>query len=429
MPKKYYEILGVSKDASATEIKAAFYELSKKHHPDVGNENTERFLDLKEAYDVLRDESSRSLYDRTFEIDPENYIGRSYSGKSTQRSRASNTRREEMQIVNDPSSRYGHFYDPGAVYEQEKANRKAAFAFLVFVFVLLGINLIYIYRLKARQKKRTQKEYVNNTSSMLPPATITMLRNDWKTACFHFVPKTSFYCFSDYYEVLGVSRTATSKEIKDAFIILSKKYHPDRVDGDSQRFLEVKEAYDVLYDHDKRQNYDAGFTFDRPSAWNSQQWSNWESARPRSDFSKGQSYQRTYQQSGRSEANFDPKEFERIFRQFTQRPRSQTRQEFEEEMKQARQRIYEEFAKNRNNRYSNSDDFTRQRVYRIRLKMLSNTTNEGNYRLTTNSNNRQVVITENDRERFQRMVNTPPIREQKEQQDPYNYPAGFPSDK
>ncbi|KAI6236921.1 J domain-containing protein [Aphelenchoides besseyi] len=158
MPKKYYEILGVSKDASATEIKAAFYELSKKHHPDVGGENTERFLDVKEAYDVLRDESSRSLYDRTFEIDPENYIGRSYSGKSSQQSRASNTRREEMHIVNDPSSRYGRFYDPGVVHEQEKANRRAAFGFLLFVFVLFGINLIYIYRLKTRQKKRAQKE-------------------------------------------------------------------------------------------------------------------------------------------------------------------------------------------------------------------------------------------------------------------------------
>ncbi|KAI6213661.1 Molecular chaperone DnaJ [Aphelenchoides besseyi] len=142
----------------------------------------------------------------------------------------------------------------------------------------------------------------------------------------------------DYYEVLGVSRTATSKEIKDAFIVLSKKYHPDRVDGDSQRFLEVKEAYDVLYDQNKRQNYDAGNTSDGPAGWNSQQWSNWESERPRSDFSKGQYYQRRYQQNGRSEPYIDPKEFERIFRQFTQRPRSQTQQEFEEELKQARQK-------------------------------------------------------------------------------------------
>ena len=62
----------------------------------------------------------------------------------------------------------------------------------------------------------------------------------------------------DYYEVLGVARDASEKEIKAAYRKLAMKHHPDRSDdpGAEEKFKELSEAYAVLSDPDKRQKYD-----------------------------------------------------------------------------------------------------------------------------------------------------------------------------
>ena len=65
----------------------------------------------------------------------------------------------------------------------------------------------------------------------------------------------------NFYDVLGVSKTATDDEIKNAYRNLAMKYHPDKNQGDKEsekKFKEINEAYEYLKDPQKRNMYDRG---------------------------------------------------------------------------------------------------------------------------------------------------------------------------
>ena len=87
--------------------------------------------------------------------------------------------------------------------------------------------------------------------------------------------------FRDYYETLGVAKTATDEEIRSAFRKLARKYHPDVAKDKKaaeEKFKEINEAYEVLSDPEKRKKYDqlgAGWNqpggFQPPPQWHTQQ--------------------------------------------------------------------------------------------------------------------------------------------------------------
>ncbi len=94
--------------------------------------------------------------------------------------------------------------------------------------------------------------------------------------------------YKDYYQTLGVGKSADEKEIKQAYRKLAMKYHPDRNPGDKQseeKFKEINEAYQVLSDPEKRQRYDQlGDSYSRytqyggaPTGFN---WEDWYAQSP-----------------------------------------------------------------------------------------------------------------------------------------------------
>ncbi len=75
--RDYYEVLGLSKGASKEEIKKAYRKLSKKYHPDLNKDANadDKFKEVKEAYEVLSDDQSRSRYDQYGHTDPNQGFG------------------------------------------------------------------------------------------------------------------------------------------------------------------------------------------------------------------------------------------------------------------------------------------------------------------------------------------------------------------
>ncbi|TRY97282.1 hypothetical protein DNTS_020576 [Danionella cerebrum] len=114
----------------------------------------------------------------------------------------------------------------------------------------------------------------------------------------HVLCKTSFHTSApskkqDFYQILGVPRSASQKEIKNAYYQMAKKYHPDTNKEDPQakeKFAQLAEAYEVLSDEVKRKQYDtygsAGFDSGQSGAGNQQYWSGGTTVDPEELFRK-----------------------------------------------------------------------------------------------------------------------------------------------
>ncbi|KAF8571854.1 hypothetical protein P879_01484 [Paragonimus westermani] len=104
-------------------------------------------------------------------------------------------------------------------------------------------------------------KYANKSGASCVPSVLNRTElNQTRIRChpfdFDYATVEAGFLSATHYDVLKVNRTASTKEIRDAFLELSKKHHPDKQDGDADLFKRINEAYTVLSREHSRSIYD-----------------------------------------------------------------------------------------------------------------------------------------------------------------------------
>jgi molecular chaperone DnaJ len=120
---------------------------------------------------------------------------------------------------------------------------------------------------------------------------------------------------TDFYAILGVSKSATNKEITRAYRTLAKKLHPDTNPAGAEKFKEVSGAYDVLGKEEVRAEYDAVRAAPRPSAYQ-------RTSQGANNFTSPDYATSGFPAPGFSQDDFDPAQFSDLFSSMFRTPRS-----------------------------------------------------------------------------------------------------------
>ena len=144
------------------------------------------------------------------------------------------------------------------------SERDLIIMFSVSILVVIGIFL-YIARHVILRKKT---EYDKKDYESKKDRTYEKYHSEWTSDDYEFNKKSTDNEFKnelrkknlpDYYQILGISPTASKKEIKTRFRNLVKEWHPDKskLEESEKKMAEINKAYEILSDDDKRKNYDS----------------------------------------------------------------------------------------------------------------------------------------------------------------------------